>query len=193
MKKIALIFSLLAQTMIASAFSMNNEACWSAKPILKSMAESKKLEDEQKLCGIDFYTDKYSICPKLNSTFPGVLVIKRSENISDFEFKKNYCANLEAAKDFKIAKVVAKFKQTTSCSHSSSPVAYYRVAEFLGGIKVPVAVFRTMDKAKHLEVAEQANQIIKNNKDFNDDMIAKTWKQFLNMHANPIKYPEVFI
>ncbi len=193
MKKAALIFGLLAQATLAGAFSMNNEACWSAKPILKLASDSKKLEDEQKLCGIDFYADKYSICPKLNSTFPGVLVIKRPDYMSDSEFKNNYCANLDMAKDAKIAKVVAKFKQTTSCSHSSSPVAYYRIAEFLGGIKVPVAVFRTMDKAKHLEVVQEANQIIKNNIDFKDDLIAKTWKQFLNMHDNPTKYPDVFI
>ena len=192
MKTSILVLGLLTQLSFAQAFSMSNETCWSAKPILKSAAESKKLEDEQKLCGIDFYSDKYSICPKLNSTFPGVLVIKRSENMSDSEFRNNHCARIDEAKDANIAKVVAKFKQTTSCSHASAPVAYYRIAEFLGGIKVPVAVFRTMDKSKHLEIAEQANQIISNNKDLKDDLIAQTWKRFLALHANPSQYPDVF-
>ena len=192
MKASIFILGLLTQVSFAHAFSMSNETCWSAKPILMSATESKKLADEQKLCSLDFYADKYSVCPKLNSTFPGVLVIKRSENMSDSDFKNNYCARLDEAKDANLAKVVAKFKQTTSCSHASAPVAYYRIAEFLGGIKVPVAVFRTMDKSKHLQVARQANQIIAADSDFKDELISQNWKRFLTMHANPNKYPDVF-
>lgn len=153
-----------------------------------NLEESKKLTDEHELCAIDFYTGPLSICPKLNSTFPGVLVIRRLTNMSDSEFKKDHCTNLLAAKEAKIAKVEAKFKQTTSCSHASSPVAYYRFAEFIGGIKVPVAVFRTMDKAKHLEITKTANEFLKGN----DDLIAITWRRFLTLHANPDKYPDVF-
>ncbi len=193
MKKTILILSLLVQATSASAFSMGNERCWSAEPILKTLAESKKLEVEQKLCAMDFYADKYSICPKLNSTFPGVLVIKRIDNMSDSYFKNNFCAHMDQAKAAKIADVEAKFKQTTSCSHASAPVAYYRIAEFLGGIKVPVAVFRTMDKAKHLEVVQRANQIISSDATFKDELITQNWKRFLTMHANPSKYPDVFV
>lgn len=193
MKTSILILGMLAQVSVTYAFSMSNETCWSSKPILMSAIESKKLADEQELCSLDFYDDKYSICPKLNSTFPGVLVIKRSENISNSDFKNNNCARLDEAKDAKLAKVIGKFKQTTSCSHASAPVAYYRIAEFLGGIRVPVAVFRTMDKLKHLELAEQANQIISRDQNLKDGLISQTWRQFLRMHANPLKYPDVFI
>ena len=188
MKKSFLVIGLLVQSAFAGASSLSNEKCWSSKPILKTSEESKKLADEHELCAMDFYTDPLSICPKLNSTFPGVLVIKRLTNMSDSEFKKNHCANFLAAKKGKIAKVVAKFKQTTSCSHASSPVAYYRIAEFLGGIKVPVAVFRTMDKAKHLEVTYTANALLNGKA----DLIAQTWRRFLTLHANPAQYPEVF-
>ena len=165
MKKSILVLGILAQATFVQALSMSNEKCWSSKPILKAAEESKKLADEKELCEMDFYADQYSICPKLNSTFPGVLVIKRPANMSDSDFKAQHCANLDAAKDAKLAKVVAKFKQTTSCSHASSPVAYYRIAEFLGGIKVPVAVFRTMDKEKHLDITRTANSMIAKNKD----------------------------
>lgn len=192
MKKSILVLGILAQATFVQALSMSNEKCWSSKPILKAAEESKKLADEKELCEMDFYADKYSICPKLNSTFPGVLVIKRPTNMSDSDFKAQHCANLDAAKDAKLAKVVAKFKQTTSCSHASSPVAYYRIAEFLGGIKVPVAVFRTMDKEKHLDITRTANSMIAKNKDLKDDLIASTWSRFLTLHASPNQYPDVF-
>lgn len=188
MKKSLLVIGFLAQSTFADASSLSNEKCWSSKPILKATEESKKVATENELCAMDFYTGPLSICPKLNSTFPGVLVIKRPTDMTDSDFKKEYCTNLEAAKDSKIAKVEAKFKQTTSCSHASSPVAYYRFAEFLGDIKVPVAVFRTMDKAKHLEVTKTANAFLIGK----NDLIAKTWRRFLTLHANPSQFPDVF-
>ncbi len=192
MKKSILLIGLLSQAFmhatLASASSLSNEKCWSAKPILKSAADSKKLKEEQELCAMDFYSEQYSICPKLNSTFPGVLVIKRPETMTDGQFKAQYCARLDSAKEAKLAKVEAKFKQTTSCSHASSPVAYYRIAEFLGGIKVPTAVFRTMDKQKHLEVTKTANALLKGR----SDLIAQTWRRFLTLHANPAQFPGVF-
>ena len=142
-KKSILVLGLLAQVSAQAKLSMNNEKCWTTKPMM-SVKDSKKIADEQALCEMDFYTGDLTACPKLNSTYPGVLVVKRLTDISDSEFKAKYCLKIEELKDNedngggkKPFSVVAKLKQTASCSHASSPVAYYRVAEFLGGIRVP--------------------------------------------------------
>lgn len=172
------------------AFSLANEKCWSANPILKSSDESKKLVTEQQLCSMDFYQGEFSVCPKLNSTNPGVLVIKRLIDIPDLEFRKKYCANVDEANESGKLKVVAKFKQTISCSNASSPVAYYRIAEFLNGPRVPVAVFRTMDSQKHLEITEQA---LSNVATIPTELIAQNWRRFFQLHKIPGQHPEIFV
>lgn len=188
MKSSAFIFLILAQT-AAQAFSIDTEQCWSAAPILKSAIESKKLETEQKLCAMDFYQGEYAICPKLNSTNPGVLVVKKLVDMPNEQFQQKYCADVDEAKEQGKLKVAAKFKQTISCSNSSSPVAYYRVSEFLSGSRVPVAVFRTMDKNKHLDLTLKANDYLAGK----TDLIAQNWNNFLRAHQNPSRYPDLFI
>lgn len=188
MKSSVFLFLVLAQA-AAQAFSINTEQCWSAAPILKATLESKKLEIEQKLCAIDFYQGEYSICPKLNSTNPGVLVVKKLVDMPDEEFKQRYCSDVDEAKEQGKLKVAAKFKQTISCSNASSPVAYYRISEFLNGPRVPVAVFRTMDKSMHLELTLKANEYLAGK----TDLIAQNWKNFLRAHQNPSRYPDLFI
>lgn len=188
MKKSIVAFLILSQA-AAQAFTIDTEQCWSALPILKSAIESKKLEAELKLCAMDFYQGEYAICPKLNSTNPGVLVVKKLVDMPNEEFKQKFCSDVDEAKEQGKLKVAAKFKQTISCSNSSSPVAYYRISEFLGGSHVPVSVFRTMDKEKHLELTNKANEYLTGK----TDLIAQNWKNFARAHMNPGRYPDIFI
>lgn len=188
MKQLILIPVLLAQ-MSAYGFSMANEKCWSALPIQKKAEESKKFQDEQKLCSIEFYDGEYAICPKLESTNPAVLVVKRLVDMSNNDFENAYCKDIDEAKRAEKAKVVAKFKQTISCSDARSPVAYYRIAEFINGSRVPVAVFRTMDTQQHLDITNKALAYLAGS----PELIATTWKRFLQFHNSPQKHPELFL
>lgn len=188
MKRVIFIFTFIIP-IFAYAFSLSNEKCWSAAPILKPIKESKKLDKEKRLCSLDFYQNEYSICPKLSSTNPGVLIIKRLVDMPDLDFRQKYCGYVDEAKEMGKAKVVAKFKQSISCSDSSSSVAYYRISEFLHGSHVPVAVFRTMDKEKHFEITLKANEYLS----AKTDLISESWKRFLQMHLTSEKYPSIFI
>ncbi len=188
MKK-RILFTVFFTHMSTYAFSMANEKCWSALPIQKKAEESKKVQDEQKLCSMDFYEGEYAICPKLESTNPAVLVVKRLVDMSNNDFENIYCKDIDDAKKAEKAKVVAKFKQTISCSDARSPVAYYRIAEFINGSRVPVAVFRTMDTQQHLDITNRALAYLA----ASTELIATTWKRFLQLHNSPQKYPEVFV
>lgn len=130
------------------------------------------LEAEAMLCGIDFYAGS-GICPKLNSTNPGVLINELPDDMDKRSFERNHCGEGDRQQN-----VIAKYKQSISCSYTPSGLAYYQLSRLLGAGRVPVAVVRTMDKREHLRVGERASDLLRGNA----DIIAKTWGQLLNAH-----------
>src|SRR5262249_49505360 len=55
------------------------------------------------------------------------------------------------------AKMVAKYKLSTSCSYTPSILGYYHVSRMLGGIAdVPPAVLRTFDLQNHIALGRTA-------------------------------------
>jgi hypothetical protein len=84
------------------------------------------------LCAIDFYDDaSIGICPKANSTNPGVDVYKLNGNPAKAAFESTGCRQAEKKRP---GKKIAKFKQSITCSDSASILAYYELSEVLGGI-----------------------------------------------------------
>jgi hypothetical protein len=131
-------------------------------------------ETEQELCKIDFSSQP--LCPKLNSTNPGVLVVevKEGSNIKKSEMTGDVCkAKKLKGEDLKIQ---AKFKQSITCSYAPSALAAYHLSRMMGGqLKTPVAVVKTMDRKAHQEIGKMAVKILAAKP---SDIIYKSWAQF---------------
>ncbi len=137
---------------------------------------------ESTLCGYDFYRF-VGICPKYNSTNPGVLLLapnakydKEAIDASDCNVKKMG------------VKTEAKFKQTITCSYTPSILAYYHMSRILGGVgRVPVAVIRTMDLNVHNQLTTKAVHALRDS----TDTIAEGWRKLGQMHLNPGAFPQL--
>lgn len=149
------------------------EMCVRANKILPSAYKDKDLKQEQELCNYDFYKN-VALCPKLNSTNPGVLITEIIEGKTRTE-TMNMCSSKQSIS------VEAKFKNSITCSYTPSILAYYHFSRFLKAGNVPVAVLRTMDRTEHWNVAQRALKAVANNP---SSVIYKTWSQFANAHNN---------
>ncbi|MCB0350531.1 MAG: hypothetical protein KDD38_05070 [Bdellovibrionales bacterium] len=131
----------------------------------------RAIKSEAELCEINFYSKSnlpVGICPKLNSTNPGILIYDLG-SIDKENFENTQCANPSAE-----TKVIAKFKQSVSCSYTPSIIGYYHLSQILNTMNVPAAVIRTMEMTKHKELRNQALEIIKLN-GRSDSIIFQTW------------------
>lgn len=163
-----------------------NEICVLPKPMPGVDYKAKDQKKEEELCGLSFEQTN-GVCPKLNSTNPGVDIYKLSAPLTKEVFEAKDCGKIKAAG--KAAKKVAKFKQSTSCSYAPSLLAYYHFSRALGGIgHVPVAVVRTMDVKQHLAVANKAASLLAGR----HDLIAKTWATLRAADQNIGAHPELY-
>jgi hypothetical protein len=151
--------------------------------ILKSQSSGNVLSDykekdrdeEAKLCNIDFSTS--ALCPKLESTNPGILVLTES-NGKTGQLSDELCWALAKDKATTIKKE-AKFKQTIGCSNTSSILTSYHLARMFGAqVHVPVAVVKTMPREQHIKFGNQARRILKQSEIKPTSALVKLWKQF---------------
>lgn len=139
------------------------ERCVRITPIPGGRYQKDDLADEEAFCAIDFYAADVALCPKTWSTSPGMMVydVSAGRYAGDRDgFERHACKEGKTAADL-AADEHAKFKVTmnqsgTSGTFSPSPLLYYHFSRFFDmDVKVPVAVWRTMDAAAHVsEVAE---------------------------------------
>lgn len=132
----------------------------------------KDLATEQALCSLNF-RENVAICPKLNSTNPGINVYKIPDGYSREQVERMNCEVKDGKKN--LAKKLAKYKLSTSCSYTPSLLGYYHLSRILGKVaNVPPAVLRTFDIEDHKRIAESARtQIARMGK--SDDIIQQTW------------------
>lgn len=181
---------------------------------LDSVKYSKSdLEDEVELCGMNFtegvaqnlsgnfaLADQKEIilknqvmatCAKLNSTNPGVLLIPVPSGWTQNQTMQTLCKHENRlgndVKDFH--KVEAKFKQSITCSYTSSALGAYHVSRALGNVlKTPVSVVRTKDAQAHELIADSALSLLSGD---SNSIIFKTWSQYKNSHASASD-PKIF-
>jgi hypothetical protein len=145
-------------------------------------------KDEAMLCGIDFYgsTSMYdipliqvAICPKNRSTNPAVELYKlKSTELSIQAYESQQCRLPSKKRDKKLAKRLAKFKQSISCSYTPSILGYYHVSRMLGNIgDVSPAVIRTMALKRHRKIAKLGYQVARK---YKQTIQAKTWKNMID-------------
>ncbi len=137
---------------------------------------------ESTLCGYDFYRTM-GICPKYNSTNPGVLLIAPNAQYSKEAIDASDCNVKKMG-----VKTEAKFKQTITCSYTPSILAYYHMSRILGGVgRVPVSVIRTMDLKVHSQLTSKAVHALRDS----TDTIAEAWRKLGEMHLNPRAFPQL--
>lgn len=168
------------------------ESCVVPKHFPEMNYRDKDRENEVMLCGLDFYgqspsqkipLESVAICPKNRSTNPAVEVYKIKDNaLSVSNYQEKYCRIPSKQRNKKVAKRVAKFKQSISCSYTPSILAYYHVSRMLGNIaNVPVAVVRTMSLKEHRKIAKLGYQT---SKKYKQRIQAITWKSFIEVENN---------
>lgn len=158
------------------------ESCIIPKKWMLGTYSTKDVEKENRLCSYDFYTNM-GVCPKFNSTNPGILLINPTEKYSKQAIDASNC-------DVKKMDLPteAKFKQSISCSYTPAILAYYQLSRILGDIgQVPVSVYRTMDISIHKQLTDKAVRYLAGG----TTQIARTWLQFAQVHKSPSQFPHI--
>ncbi len=153
----------------------NAEVCIIPKHFTDADYADKDTKSEQELCDIDVTTNA-AVCPKLNSTNPGLDI---------YSIPQGLTANKIEAANCKIAgaKKIAKYKLSTSCGYTPSILGYYHVSRILGRIaNVPPSVLRTFDLQKHIALGRKALARTKP-----DSLIHKTWSSLMTQLTAPSK------
>ena len=133
------------------------ERCVRIAPIPGGTYSDGDAEEEAAYCVIDFYAPTVALCPKTWSTSPGMMVYDVSKGAyagNRAEFERNACKEGKSAKDL-AADDLAKFKSTMNASGTSgtfapSSLLYYHFSRYFDAtVKVPVAIWRSMDREAH--------------------------------------------
>lgn len=169
--------------------SPNNltEKCIPLAPIPGGKYTDSDLNKEEELCAVNFYENTVALCPKEKSTSPGTYVYSLV-GLNDLNFHQVE-AEKQCAKTDRLAFKVGTFKQTmnqatTSATNSLSSLLYYHFSRYFDTmVKVPVSVYRTMDKdAHHDRVAEKAHG--------NGSMNIAGWNFIKEAEEHPERYNE---
>lgn len=140
---------------------------------------------EHNYCAMDIYADT-AMCPKTWSTSPGTIFypLTNSPYSSIHQFESNHC---KKQKHIPI-KAVA-FKNTmnmrdTSGTFSTASLLYYHFSRYFNTqIKVPVAVYRSIDKQTHKKRVTHPGLSITRK-----GLIHNGWKDMLMIENNPSAY-----
>ncbi|MCO5113642.1 MAG: hypothetical protein M9899_05660 [Bdellovibrionaceae bacterium] len=193
MKSLVILISTLfigvaanAQTVTYVSPNGITEVC-RALPKLPNAKYSKgDIEDETALCAIDFYNDPtVALCPKTWSTSPATMLydISKSGLTQEKYEAQRSCGGSKAGHD-----KITKYKQTlnmkgTSGTYAPSSFVYYHLSRYFDtSVKVPVAVYRSMDRKAHLDrVTKKAYQ----KRMGKGDKIREGWKWLYDFETRP--------
>lgn len=151
-------------------------------------------KDETAYCAIDFYDSKVALCPKVWSTSPGMMVYDISSGRYAGKrgaFERNACKEGKSARSL-AADTLAKYKVTmnasgTSGTFSPSSLLYYHYSRYFGmEVKVPVAVWRSMDKDQHASEVASPGLVISGN--HGGRVNHEGWRHLLNADERPSSY-----
>jgi hypothetical protein len=182
----------------ATTFTSPNgvvERCVRIAPMQGAVYSEDDLKEEEAYCAIDLYASDVAICPKTWSTSPGMTVYDISEGpyANDRRgFERNACAEGKSAKDL-AADDLAKFKPTvnargTSGTFSTSSLLYYHVSRYFGAeVGVPVAVWRSMDRATHLSEVARPGLALSGHS-HSSGMNHAGWRVLVDADENPDSY-----
>jgi len=164
------------------------EQCIALKHIPGGVYSEKDHQIETNYCLMDIYSNT-GMCPKTWSTSPGTMFYKLNSTqysaIKQFEFSS--CHNQR-----KIPIKAIAFKNTinmkdTSGTFSTSSLLYYHFSRYLNTqIKVPVAVYRSLDKNIHRSRVTHRGLAYTHK-----GLIHNAWKDMMLVEDNPAAYHPV--
>lgn len=138
---------------------------------------------EEKLTAIDFYSPFIALCPKTWSTSPGTMV----RDISNTGFTQaNYENQCKGKSVPSGVKKTAVFKQSmnennTSGTFSPASLLYYHFSRYFDtSVKIPVAIFREMDRKTHYQRVTRHGVA-----QTRSGMIAAGWQHLLQAERDP--------
>ena len=171
------------------------ERCVRIAPIPGGDYSKDDLKDEAAYCGIDLYAPVVALCPKTWSTSPGTMVYDVSSGPyagNRSEFERNACKEGKSASAL-AGDTLAKFKLTmnqsgTSGTFSASLLLYYHYSRYFGiTVKVPVAVWRSIDAQEHSsEVARPG--LAQSGHNHGARMNHEGWRYVVDVEQNPGSY-----
>ncbi len=179
---------LLAQQVEYTSPTGKTEQCVMLTKIPGGDYKKGDLEEEAEFCSVSMYQEGFAVCPKTWSTSPGTMIYQ----LTDSEFsKETYESSKHCGRKARPdgVKKFAKFKNSmnahgTSGTFSQSSLLYYHFSRYFDTeVKVPVAVYREIDKDEHLE--RVANKGLENAKGAQN---SAGWRHLVNAEHNPSSY-----
>ena len=171
------------------------ERCIRITPIPGGNYSDGDRKQESAYCEIDLYASDVALCPKTWSTSPGMMVYDISSGAYAGKrdaFMRKACREGKSADRLATDKL-AKYKTTmnakaTSGTYAPSSLLYYHFSRYFDmTVKVPVAVWRSMDAQAHLsEVAESG--LVLSGGSHGGRMNHAGWQAFVNADRNPSSY-----
>jgi hypothetical protein len=173
------------------------ETCVTLAKVPGGVYSKEDEASEKALCGIDIYDRHVAVCPKLKSTSPGTFVYELTKGPFAGD-QKGFEAKVCPRGDIVVPEAdgpPAGFKVTmnakgTSGTFATASLLYYHLARYLdASIRVPVSVYRSMDRKAHeqrvtrrgLDLSAGKKSLAMNN---------AAWQELDAVEKNPGAYPE---
>ena len=170
--------------------SPNNilEQCIALSPMPGGVYTDSDRQLEKEYCSMDIYSNT-GICPKTWSTSPGTMFysLNGSQYSSTTQFEAGVCQKQKHAPIKAIAFKSTMNMRDTSATFSTASLLYYHFSRYFDTqVRVPVAVYRSIDKQAHLQrVTHKGIAYTKSH------MIHDAWKDMLEIEAKPASYHPV--
>jgi hypothetical protein len=209
LQPIALLFGTLAAAAAAAAdrvagdrytFTSPNGVVETCVALAKVPGGGYSEEDgvsEKALCSIDIYDRHVAVCPKLKSTSPGTFVYELTNGPYAGD-QKGFETKVCPRGDIEVPEAdgpPAGFKVTmnakgTSGTFATASLLYYHLARYLdASIRVPVSVYRSMDRKAHEQrVTRRGLDLSAGKKAL--AMNHAAWQELDAVEKNPGAYPE---
>jgi hypothetical protein len=173
------------------------ETCIALAKVPGGVYSEEDKAKEKALCGIDIYDRHVAVCPKLKSTSPGTFVygLTKGPYAGD---QKGFEAKVCPRGDIVVPEAdgpPAGFKVTmnakgTSGTFATASLLYYHLARYLdASVRVPVSVYRSIDRMAHDQRVTQRGLALSAGKR-PLAMNHAAWQALDAVEKNPAAYPE---
>ena len=156
-------------------------------PIPQGQYKSRDLKKEQKFLDIDFYHNHTALCPKTWSTSPATMVSDITQiGLNRRIYERNHClGKIVGDKVKKLAKFKYSMNQrNTSGTFATSSLLYYHFSRYFDtAVKVPVAIYREMDRREHRSRVARSGR-----SKTSRGMISAGWEHLYNAEKKPSRY-----
>ena len=173
------------------------ETCVALAKVPGGVYSADDKANEQALCAIDLYDRHVGVCPKLKSTSPGTFVYTLTKGPYAGD-QKGFEAKVCPRGDVVVPEAdgpPAGFKVTmnakgTSGTFSTASLLYYHLSRYLdSSIRVPVSVYRSVDRRAHEQrVTHRGLELSAGKKSL--AMNHAAWQALDKVEKNPDAYPE---